>query len=210
MRWVFSRDRCLAVLATIAALTLLGGQARAHGFNVALVVPLSGPAAAEGAHMRDGFLLAAGERDAHANQESDGHLGGLDVYVYPADGLKMDGTEFKALLERQAIDIVAAIGPAESVASIESLSGEAKAVVLTAGETPFPGPAQTATGGQVLAVAAFIEAFQKTYGYAATPFAAQGYHTARRIDAAVRAQGGIDDRDALRQHLERTERGFEW
>lgn len=205
-----SRSIRLVALAMIAAIALPVSLARAHGFNVALVVPLSGAMAAEGSQIRDGFMLATKERDSHANEESDGHLGGLDVYVFPADDQKPDLSDVKAVLERQRIDIVAAIGSPESVAAAESLNPDAQIVVLTLGETPFPISSQPSGNDQSAAVAAFIDSFQKEYGYAPTPSAAQGYNAARRIEAAVRDQGSVDNKEALQQHLLKTARGFNW
>ena len=200
----------MVALAMIAAIALPVSLARAHGFNVALVVPLSGSMAAKGSQIRDGFMLATKERDSHANEESDGHLGGLDVYVFPADDQTPDHSDVKAVLERQRIDIVAAIGSLESVAAAESLNLDAQIVVLTPGETPFPISSQPSGNDQSAAVAAFIDSFQKEYGYAPTPSAAHGYNAARRIEAAVRDQGSVDNKEALQQHLLQTARGFNW
>jgi hypothetical protein len=61
------------------------GPARAHSFNLGFVTTLTGPHASRGKQALDGFLLATGERDAHPGEESDGHLGGLDVYVFRID-----------------------------------------------------------------------------------------------------------------------------
>ena len=45
---------------------------------------------------------------------------------------------------------------------------------------------------------AFVENFEKTYGYTPSLFASQGYDAARLIDSAVRAVGGkLDDKEAL-------------
>ncbi|HSG95807.1 MAG TPA: hypothetical protein VLA28_09815, partial [Afifellaceae bacterium] len=69
------------ILTAIATVLLTMGAAYAHSFNVALLVGSSGPAAGEDEQVRDGFLLATRERDSHPDEESDGHLGGLDVYL---------------------------------------------------------------------------------------------------------------------------------
>jgi len=54
------------------------GAAWAQGFTTAMPIPDDFPALREAAMVR-AFLRAAGRRDAHPAQESDGHLGGLDV-----------------------------------------------------------------------------------------------------------------------------------
>ena len=210
MKAYYLKGARLAALAMIAAMALPVSLAGAHGFNVALVVPLSGPLATEGSQIRDGFMLATKERDSHANEESDGHLGGLDVYVRLIDDQKMNPAEIKAVTERQMTDIVAAIGSPESVAAAESLNLDAQIVVLTPGETPFPISSQSASNDQSAAVASFIDSFQKEYGYAPAQSAAQGYNAARRIEVAVRDQGSVDNKEALQQHLLQTARGFNW
>ncbi|MDQ4061093.1 MAG: ABC transporter substrate-binding protein [Pseudomonadota bacterium] len=49
---------------------------------------------------------------------------------------------------------------------------------------------------------AFVEAFEKQYGYVPSNFAAQAYDAAKLIDSAVRAAGGkLDDKEALRAGL---------
>lgn len=203
-----SRAARVVGLALIVALALPAGLASAHSFNVVLWVPLSGPAAVAGAQMRDGFMLAAKERDSHAGQESDGHLGGLDVYVELADSLQVPG--IRATSGRRAADIVAVIGSPQTVKPAELLAPDQQGILLMPGETAFPPSVQTAGGGPVPAAAAFIAAFETEYGYAPAQPAAQGYNAARRIDAAVRAQGGVDDKEALKQHLAGTERKFDW
>lgn len=70
----------------VAALILLvfagAMPAFAHSFNVLLV---GKNIADSGAY--DGFRLATRERDGHAAEESDGHLGGLDSYIFIAENM---------------------------------------------------------------------------------------------------------------------------
>ncbi len=74
-------------LVLLAALPVMfaAGELRAHAFDLALLLPLSGPERELGERMRAGFMEATREFDAHPGQESDGHLGGLDVYVTVVD-----------------------------------------------------------------------------------------------------------------------------
>lgn len=65
-------------LAAIAMLCVSASAALAHSFNLLLVVP-DGEVIAD--DMRHAVLLAADERDGHPDNHSDGHLGGLDVFV---------------------------------------------------------------------------------------------------------------------------------
>src|SRR6195952_4198717 len=94
--------RCagLAVLISVAA-----GQAVAQEkLKIGVIVTLSGPAAALGQQVRDGFNLAV--------KDLGGKMGGRDVEVIVADDeLKPDGavTKVKGLLERDKVDFV--VGP---------------------------------------------------------------------------------------------------
>src|SRR6195952_1864709 len=94
--------RCagLAVLISVAA-----GQAVAQEkLKIGVIVTLSGPAAALGQQVRDGFNLAV--------KDLGGKMGGRDVEVVVADDeLKPDGavTKVRGLLERDKVDFV--VGP---------------------------------------------------------------------------------------------------
>ena len=67
----------------VAALWMgMSGIASAHSFTAALLVVGEDREASLAEAVR-GFLLAADERDGHANETSDGHLGGVDVHVLP-------------------------------------------------------------------------------------------------------------------------------
>src|SRR3982074_1192228 len=90
----------LAVLFGLAA-----GQAVAQEkLKIGVIVTLSGPAAALGAQVRDGFALAI--------RDLGGKMAGREVEVVVADDeLKPDGavTKVKGLLERDKVDFV--VGP---------------------------------------------------------------------------------------------------
>ena len=73
-----------SMIASLLILLLGNGAALAHAFNLLLVVPADDPVADD---MRRAVLLAAEERDGHPDNHSDGHLGGLDVYVTLSTGL---------------------------------------------------------------------------------------------------------------------------
>src|SRR5436853_3442125 len=90
----------LAVLLSVAA-----GQATAQEkIKIGVIVTLSGPAAALGAQVRDGFALAV--------KDLGGKMAGREVEVMVADDeLKPDGavSKVKGLLERDKVDFV--VGP---------------------------------------------------------------------------------------------------
>ena len=83
---------------------LLGTTAFGRSFDVAFVVPA-------GAHVQamQAFLLASGERDRHANEESDGHLGGLDVYVSVVE-MDADVAGVRENVVASQPDIIAVVG----------------------------------------------------------------------------------------------------
>ena len=198
------------ILAAMAAILLSVNFAKAHSFNVALLIGQSGPAANDDDQIRDGFLLATKERDGHPDEESDGHLGGLDVYLFVAAARDDPVAGAQALLDQVTIEILAVIGPSVSIETIRPLTARSQTILLAPGQTPFPASTATTAAIQASAVRAFIDAFQEEYGYAPALPAAQGYNAARRIDAAVRAQGGVSDKAALRQALTESQSAFDW
>ncbi len=188
----------LPIAVLVAGLTGFVGTAKAHSFNVALVIALAEPSAANSRQVRDGFLLATRERDAHPDEESDGHLGGLDVYLYPVDLDRESLAGVRALLQREQIDILAIIGPEDAAEEIGLLVAGSRTALLAPGQLR-PASAE-----------AFKNRFQAAFGYLPAAPAAEGYNAARRIDAAVRPLGGVDDRVALRRALDETRNGFDW
>ncbi len=67
---------------------LAAGGLRAHSFDLALLLPLSGPDRELGERMRAGFMEATRAFDGHPDEQSDGHLGGLDVHVTVVDSTR--------------------------------------------------------------------------------------------------------------------------
>jgi hypothetical protein len=159
------------------------GPALAHSFNVALVLPASNPEAKQ-FHM--GFLLAARQRDAHADETADGHLGGLDVYInVVSEQAVADNTDI-------VVDFTVPQG-----------SDTASAIWLQLGQSPF---AQIDRPD----VTRFISSYKAAYGTAPSTDAAQGYNAAWRIAVAVRAQGGVEDKAMLLQSFSNTAQDFTW
>lgn len=98
------RSRLLQASALAAFLALPAGIAEAAEVKIGLVSTLSGPPAALGQHLRDGFLLAVKERG--------GKLGGQDAKIIVVDDeLKPDiaVTKAKALVQRDAVDFVVGV-----------------------------------------------------------------------------------------------------
>jgi len=186
------RKMTMAVLIMTTAIPLLANPALSHSFNVALVLPGTPASSPQARQIRQGFMLATTERDGHANEESDGHLGGLDSYVSQATTPgNMDA------------DIVALLGSKESTALFRQQVNQDSIAILTPGKTPFAN--KTDSG-----VANFIASFKAAYGTDPTAAAAQGYNAARRIAAAVRAQGAADNKKQLTDNFKQTANSFTW
>ncbi len=191
------------VPAMVAVLVAGANPAPAHSFNVALIIPMSGAAEEQGGQVLEGFMLATAERDGHPDQESDGHLGGLDVYVTVIDGSgNIDGAVRYAARPGGA-DIVVSFVPKITLSVIGTLIDGTGAILLPPGDSPFPDP--VAAG-----VAAFVSAYENEHGNKPSAHSARGYNAARRIDAAIRGQGGVDDPAALLRHFEDSARDFNW
>jgi hypothetical protein len=200
----------LAAMAAAAAIVLAIGPANAHSFNVALLIGQSGPVAGEGGQIRDGFLLATRERDAHPDEESDGHLGGLDVYLFLLDGADDSLASVGALLAQKTIDILAVLAPDVPIETVRPLAAGSGAILLAPGKMAFPASTAAGVAIEAPAVRAFVTAFKAEFGYLPSQSAARGYNAAKRIDTAARAQGGVADRAALRQALRQSESGIDW
>jgi hypothetical protein len=173
------------LLAT-ACLMALAPAALAHSFNVVVALPagLSGDTRSD---ISTALLVASEERDGHAEEESDGHLGGLDVY------LTLAAADDPAGIAAARPDIV--VWTTDGVATV----GDAVALI--------PLPASDPKAAAYLARAAspglspFAARFSARTGKAPDAQATTAYLAARQIDVAVRALGGVDDRAGLADRL---------
>ena len=171
---------------------LLATAAFGHSFNVALVVP-------EGARVQamQAFLLASGERDRHANEESDGHLGGLDVYVSVVE-MDADVAGVRENVVASQPDIIAVVGADLQGTGLEAMFEGTRAWVLPIySVSPRAEQAFMMAGGSDFAARFAVQA-----GDPAGESARLVYIAARLIDLAVRAQGGAADRAALLAAIE--------
>ncbi len=172
--------KVLSVAATVA----FAAPVLAHEFTVAIVVPVSGPDEAIGQATLNGFRTATRERDGHANETSEGHLGGVDVQMEPIDSATGVAALITAARDLGAIVVYA---PATELADALK-AGLPDAVVL--GPDSVPALPED-----------FAQRFTAEYGIAPTTAAAAGYGAAQRIDLAVRAVGAANDSAALRRAL---------
>lgn len=185
MAWFWGRIYGAAV-----ALFLFGSAgALAHSFNMVLLAP-------EDAGLRDAmrqaFLIASAERDSHIGQESDGHLGGLDVYLSFAD--PAEGQAIASLNPDILADPLGQLSPA----ALADMAQDVGAAGL--GTTDPAAPMAMRMLQQALDPAQ--PSFATRYRNGGPLAQAEAvYLAARRVDLAVRALGSVDDRDALDMQL---------
>ncbi|AWB50743.1 hypothetical protein HYN69_20135 (plasmid) [Gemmobacter aquarius] len=177
----------------------MSGIASAHSFTAALLVVGEDLEVGLAEAVR-GFLLAADERDGHANETSDGHLGGVDVHVLPlpreAAGLVEDllGTP------SEPPDVVVVLGP-EPAASATARAYQSEGIVLVQDVLPagWEGESQ---------MDSFAARYRLVHGTAPSAMAATAYHAARCLDAAIRPLDGVNLQAALEEVWRSTELGL--
>lgn len=191
------------IVASLLIVTLTGGltqPAAAHEFTVAIVG--EGTAADTEARVAEvvrGFIVAADERDGHANETSDGHLGGLDVQIR----VLPPAAEIDELLgfPKDPADIAFLPGPATSVIGVGGTVLGPDTVIVRPGALP-PREKREASS--------FARRFTALFGRAPTEAAEQGYNAARRVDRAIRLHSGLEPRAAIEAALAETEGGIDW
>ena len=185
----------------VAVWMALSGNALAHSFTAALIVADDNREASLAEVVR-GFLLAADERDGHANETSDGHLGGVDVHVLPlprdAAGL-VEGLIGKPT---EPGDVVVVLGT-EPAASEAVRKYQSNSTVLLQVVLPVGWDSDVGTDS-------FVARYRLAYGTAPGLMAATGYHAARRLDVAIRPLDGVIPRAALEDAWRSTESGLPW
>lgn len=200
MAQVRRRLGALGAAGTLAiAVSLAGTAVQAHSFSLS-VITVGDDATARLESAVRGILLASQERDSHADEESDGHLGGLDVYIVaqPVDGAAPVSGLVGASPE--IIDIAVVLGP-DALAQ-QAISGiEFPTVAIRPG---------TITAGLADPGSEFATRYETAYGTKPNEAAIEGYNAARRVDLAVRPLGGAEDRDALIAALAETTGGIKW
>lgn len=180
--------RFICILITVLALATDIGSVYAHGFTVALIAPSSGTNMEIGEHVRDGFLRATRERDSHPNEESDGHLGGLDVYLILIDGaLEPKGvfTAVQTLLRAQRVEFIAAVSLSRTEELRQIVAGTK--TLLIAPSRNFMSNDNPINSGRESS--GFTNEFQRDFGYKPSRHSVLGYNIARLIDEAIRRNG---------------------
>lgn len=171
---------CLAAFIGIT----VPGALWAHSFDAALVVSDDADPAIQ-QDMMHAFLLASEETDGHEGQESDGHLGGMDVYLTlfqssQSGDLMQAAPDFIVLPK---IGDAPAIKVSDAVVVTPNAAAESKTVLASAANP---------------AMAPFAARFRQLTGRQPGPEAQAVYVMARRIDVAIRTTDSVADRAVLR------------
>lgn len=191
---------------TALVLATITGQVQAHSFNVGFMAPLSGPNAHQGRQALDGFLLATRERDGHALEESDGHLGGLDSYVIRIDsggGIDAVRGRLDELLRGEGLVFLTGVSLPETLATAGVMLDDSQSILVDPLDSVVYRFAASAPESLVtMDGVPFPAVFREAYGYDPDVNAIGGYIAARFIDAAVSAvQGQFAQRDAVQRAL---------
>lgn len=183
------------------ALALSAGAARAHEFTAAILAVGEGREARLAEAVK-GFLLAADERDGHAAETSDGHLGGVDVQVLPLPPEAAGRVEGLVGAPKEPPGVVLVLGPEPEAGRARAEAGAA-GIVLGAGALPS-GWADSGDPDS------FAARYRRAWSAEPGAAAAEGYNAARRLDLAIRPSGGLTPRAAVVEALASSEGGIEW
>lgn len=192
---IYSAIKLVALLLTVSV-AVNPSIGWAHSFTVAVHVVGENQSSALASAVR-GMRLAATERDGHADETADGHLGGLDLFILPRPAGVAHGITWSKGAPPGEPDIIVVIGPPDAVATAIQAS-QVETVTIGSGVLPVDTPEE------------FADRYQAAYGIAHDRWAAEGYNAARRIDLAVRAQGDVADRGQLSEALASTAEGINW
>lgn len=175
--------------------------ASAHSFNLVFIAPL---AKMSGQSALNGFQLATREQDSHENEESDGHLGGLDSYIFRVDTMKGEAALLQQLENTiRKSEPLFAVGLDLNTATLNMLENNDVAVVdpMSSGFweslTVDPGQLKLINGED------FVSAFRRAYGHDPDLQAIHGYLAARIIAMVVRNsdEPAQEDPGELKQKL---------
>ncbi len=186
-------------LAILMVFTLsMPGRAVAHEFTVAI----RADSATQLASSIRGMRLAATERDGHANETSDGHLGGLDLFILPQPpGVDHRIDWLKRPYDGEP-DFTVLMNGAEELVESDSAQGIVIGTGTLRAEHAWDDAARSGND--------FAARYRAAYGMPPDISAARAYNAARRIELAVRPFGSVADRAALAASLAATRFGVDW
>ena len=187
------------VVALLLAMLLATPRlALAHEFAVAI----RADSASVMASAIRGMRLAATERDAHAGETSDGHLGGLDLFILTRPPGLDHGIDWLRRTDSGDPDITVNMAGAEDLVDASAGSGIVIGTGMLRTGLAWDGGAQSAND--------FAARYRAAYGQPPDLSAARAYNAARRIDLAVRPLGSVADTEALAESLSATSGGLDW
>lgn len=165
--------------------------ASAHSFNLVLIAPIS---ELTGQEARHGFMLATREQDSHADETSDGHLGGLDSHVYMVDsalGVESSNQQLRETIREHAP--IFATGLNIDPALLNTLVESTIVLVDPVSSDVWLASIESPDNINLMNGGLFTEAFRSSYNYAASLPAIHGYISARAIASAVRNSSDEED-----------------
>ena len=187
------------LLILILSLGLGLNTVSAHSFNLILIAPIS---ELSGQQERDGFLLATREQDSHADETSDGHLGGLDSHVRKIDSAQGTG-EINAQLQETIDNYAPLFGTGLNIekSQLDKLNQTSIVLVDPTSRRDWTQLVKAPDRIPLMNRGVFTRAFLDSYNYAPGPAAIHGYLSARAIAFAVRNsdEKGLMNPDNLRK-----------
>lgn len=179
------KNNRLTVALFILVGSLVASSVQAHSFNVIVIAPMDTKSSQS---IRNGFLLATREQDAHEDETSDGHLGGLDSHVHSINTAAASMPDFVAQLEALTTRTAPlfAVGLDLNATTRQWLQGN-KVVVIDPLSSGLWASIVDSGGQMVLFDGSpFSLAFARDYGIEPDQSATQAYVSARVIAAVVR------------------------
>lgn len=186
-------------------------QVAAHGFSIVVYAPFSGTQAAIGEALWNGMRVATRERDGHADETSDGHLGGMDSHLLRLDSQR-DGVQLPELLRRLSREQGTAllVSPGAERIPLAPGSGSDRWVLFTGDRMTASAADQIAIDEKSITLPVdFAARYRQQFSNDPTAVSRIGYLSARLIDAAVRDNGEeLGDRQAMLESLRRHARSL--
>jgi hypothetical protein len=190
-----SPTRSVAVLVALLLTVFIAAPVQAHSFDTVVIAPNDDPATR--AEMKTAFLLASAERDSHENEESDGHLGGLDVYLTILDVAEVGALD---TMRPHFVAVPLAASDSETVPATIAQTG---AVLVPPLANDTPEAMEYLRRASDPALAPFSQRFFTLTGHLPGPIALATYVSARRMDGAVRKVGHVNDLEQLKALIAR-------
>ena len=184
--------------------------AAAHSFNLVFIAPLTNNA---GESALNGFLLATREQDSHENEESDGHLGGLDSYIYKVEIMKGEMNlpqKLESTIRKS--EPLFAVGPGLNASILNMLEKHGVVAIDPMSSKFWASNAADPDQLKLMNGDNFASEFGRSYGREPDLQAIHGYLAARIIATVVRnsSEQSLSDPAKLRQTLSEVLAKMHW